>query len=65
MNCLNLKRILMLYEEASGESINLSKSTMIFSPSINQDHGDLLSNILGIKMKDSLGAYLGLPSSFS
>lgn len=65
LNCLNIKRMLMLYEEASSESINFNKSAMIFSPSINTDRGNYLSNLLGIKMKESLDSYLGLPASFS
>lgn len=31
INCVNLKRLLKTYEEASGESINFSKSAMLFS----------------------------------
>lgn len=57
--------MLMLYEEASSESINFNKSAMIFSPSINTDRGNYLSNLLGIKMKESLDSYLGLPAFFS
>lgn len=64
-NCVTLKRLLKLYETASCESINFSKSVVIFSPNINNDRGLFLSSILGIKLQASLGTYLGLPSYFS
>lgn len=65
LNCSNLRNILKTYEEASGESINYSKSAVVFSPNINQYRRTFLSSIIGIENRDSLGTYLGLPSSFS
>lgn len=64
-NYFNLRKLLNLYEAAFGESINFTKSTMIFSPNVGKETGSFLSNILGIKSKTDLGSYLGIPSSFS
>lgn len=64
-NYVTLKRLLKLYEEASGEVLITPSLLCFFSPNINSDRGLFLSNILGIKMQDSLGTYLVLPSSFS
>lgn len=60
-NCSTIKRILGLYKEASSESINYSKSAMIFSPNVNQEQEAFLSSIMGVKMQFDLGTYLGLP----
>lgn len=62
---LALKNILEIYELASGESINFSKSAILFSTKIDKDRCDYLSNILGVKKVDDFGKYLGVPSVFS
>lgn len=64
-NLVTLKRVLKLYEEASGESINFSKSAMIFSPNVHDDRGVFLSSILGVRKLNDLGHYMGLPLYFS
>lgn len=64
-NFFALKTILKQFELASDGSINFTKSAIIISPNVNKDRWGFLSDILGIKMQESLGTYLGLPSDFS
>lgn len=45
-SCLNLRKLLNLYEAASSESISFSKSAMIFSRNVGEERGIFLSNIL-------------------
>lgn len=60
-----LKNMLKSYELASGESINFSKSTILFSKRVVLDRRLFLSSILGVRNVDDFGNYLGVPSSFS
>lgn len=57
--------MLEIYENASGESINFAKSTILFSPKINEDRSAFLSDILGVKTVKDFGNYLGVPSVFT
>lgn len=57
-----LKNLLKIYEEASGECVNFSKSAITFSKRVSGDKKDFLSNILGVKKVDDFGKYLGIPS---
>ncbi|XP_019163592.1 PREDICTED: uncharacterized protein LOC109159934 [Ipomoea nil] len=57
----SLHTLLRDYEKASGQCINLSKSTMAFSRNTSIYVRDQLSNILGIQHSSSNGNYLGLP----
>ncbi|XP_039066899.1 uncharacterized protein LOC120212775 [Hibiscus syriacus] len=49
------------YEAASGQKVNLEKSTLYFSPSTRQECRDQISSILGIGEVPDLGHYLGMP----
>lgn len=62
---LNLKNILKIYEIASVESINYSKSAILFPPKLNIDRKVNLSSILGVNGVNNFGNYLGVPSMFS
>ncbi|XP_031107504.1 uncharacterized protein LOC116012168 [Ipomoea triloba] len=57
----NLKHLLQQYELASGQRINLEKSTLTFSGNISGDMKESVGNILGIQLGGSNGKYLGLP----
>ncbi|XP_019158562.1 PREDICTED: uncharacterized protein LOC109155332 [Ipomoea nil] len=57
----NLKQLLKYYEKASGQSINLTKSSLAFSKNTPNPVRDQLSNILGIHHSGNNGNYLGLP----
>ncbi|GAU39014.1 hypothetical protein TSUD_378900 [Trifolium subterraneum] len=51
-----------IYEEASGQEINLSKSEVFFSRNLSRAAQEDLSNIMGVKHVLGTGTYLGLPS---
>ena len=60
--CQELKLILQMYENASGQKINTEKSSIFFSPNTSQNTKDAIFSILG-PMNDSRHTkYLGLPS---
>ncbi|KAK2410765.1 hypothetical protein QL285_046110 [Trifolium repens] len=57
-----LMEILKIYEMASGQEINLSKSEVFFSRNLSIAAQEDLSNIMGVKHVLGTGTYLGLPS---
>ncbi|GAU30435.1 hypothetical protein TSUD_392480 [Trifolium subterraneum] len=54
--------ILKVYEQASGQEINLTKSKVFFSCNFSRAAQEDLSNMMGVKHVMGTGAYLGLPS---
>ncbi|KAL1200036.1 hypothetical protein V5N11_030263 [Cardamine amara subsp. amara] len=59
----NLKELLKLYEAASGQPVNYSKSAIIYSKGVSQGLKNDIFNILGIRQTRGFGKYLGLPES--
>lgn len=59
---LAMKEILNTYEQASGQSINLLKSYVMFSSNVCSDDRVALSSILCVVQSLDTGRYLGLPS---
>ncbi|GAU34086.1 hypothetical protein TSUD_255820 [Trifolium subterraneum] len=57
-----LMEILEVYEQASGQEINLTKSEVFFSRNFSRAAQEDLSNMMGVKHVMGTGAYLGLPS---
>ncbi|GAU34638.1 hypothetical protein TSUD_394290 [Trifolium subterraneum] len=57
-----LMRILHVYEQASGQEINLVKSEVFISRNMSHAAKEDLSRILGVKLVLDTGIYLGLPS---
>jgi hypothetical protein len=57
-----LMRILKIYEEASGQEINLAKSEVFFSRNLSTAAQEDLSRITGVRHVLGSGKYLGLPS---
>ncbi|WJX28566.1 hypothetical protein P8452_17266 [Trifolium repens] len=57
-----LMEILKIYELASGQEINLSKSEVFFSRNLSRAGQEDLSNIMGVRHVLGTGTYLGLPS---
>jgi ribonuclease HI len=57
-----LMEILKIYENASGQEINLSKSEIFFSRNISRAAQEDLSNLLGVRHVMGTGIYLGVPS---
>lgn len=62
---LEIMDLLKTYELASGESINFSKSAILFSSKLNSNRKDRLSSILGVSSVNNFGKYLGVPSVLS
>ncbi|KAK2423594.1 hypothetical protein QL285_034041 [Trifolium repens] len=60
--CNHLMNILKIYEEASGQEINLSKSEVFFSRNLSVPAQEDLSRIMGVRHVLGTGNYLGLPS---
>lgn len=57
---MNLNGLLKIYESASEENINYSRSAILFSKIVGCDRKVFLSSILGVKCVDDLGNYLGV-----
>lgn len=58
----NLKRVLDVYCEASGQAINLGKSSMYFNVGAEEDTIRQITTILGVGRVDNPDLYLGLPT---
>ncbi|KAL6190712.1 hypothetical protein ACLB2K_037106 [Fragaria x ananassa] len=61
-NCETLSDTFHLYCTTSGQSINVNKSSLYFSPNTRQEIVHLLSLVLNMKAVDDPGMYLGLPT---
>ena len=61
-NCRNIIHLLDLYCEVSGQKVNLNKSSVFFGANVPTDRATHLGNILGMKVVDNPGAYLGVPA---
>ncbi|KAL5817683.1 hypothetical protein ACOSQ3_026061 [Xanthoceras sorbifolium] len=58
-----LKRILQMYEAASGQSVNYEKSALTFSPNVPEMTVLDIGNIFNVDVVACHEKYLGLPSS--
>ena len=56
-----LIRIINLYGRASGQLLNLSKSSILFGNRVGQEVKIAMKQILGINKEGRMGMYLGLP----
>lgn len=59
--CAELIRIINLYGRASGQQLNPSKSSILFSTKVGQEVKAATKQILGISKEGGMGMYLGLP----
>ena len=62
--CEALKRVLSLYEGASGQCINLGKSAITFSAKTPSEVKTRVKDFLNIHSEGGAGKYLGLPEHF-
>lgn len=58
-----VRTILGDIESVYGQNINLSKSSLYFSPNTPRDQRENLSRILGMRVVENFDNYLGLPFS--
>lgn len=58
-NCFN--HIMDIYSTASGQMTNLDKSSVIYSPNVDNMIRDVLGGILGVRNSGLPRKYLGLP----
>lgn len=63
--CQALRSALAEFCDLSGEVINLSKSSIIFSPNTSEERKHELKGILAIQHREEFGTYLGAPAVFS
>ncbi|XP_024163967.1 uncharacterized protein LOC112170934 [Rosa chinensis] len=59
--CMHYKRILDIYEKASGQKVNFQKSSVVFSNNVNEVTQQELVAILNIQCLKEHDKYLGLP----
>ena len=57
-----IMEILKLYAEASGQCINMEKSSVYFSSNTSLQHRDVIKALLGVNEVDRFESYLGLPT---
>ena len=57
-----ISKILQVYAKASGQCINLEKSSVFFSSNTPSDQKDWIKESLGVKEVDRFESYLGLPT---
>ena len=60
-NCSTIRDVLDDFCAVSGQTISDSKSKVYFSPNVDQDTRESLSDILGFTSTPNLGKYLGIP----
>ncbi|KAL9678129.1 hypothetical protein QQ045_015968 [Rhodiola kirilowii] len=61
----NLRRILALYEEISGQKVNVTKSEICFSRNVSPELKGRICELLDMRQVNSFSKYLGLPVAFS
>lgn len=65
IQCREFKKIMSIYEAATGQTINLDKSAITFGENVDIQIKESIQQYLGILKKGGTGNYLGLPECFS
>uniref|UniRef100_A0A803Q8H5 Reverse transcriptase domain-containing protein n=1 Tax=Cannabis sativa TaxID=3483 RepID=A0A803Q8H5_CANSA len=63
-SCNSLKEALTLYNLASGQKVNYSKSSILFSPNTPPAVSSYFFDTLGLEAKPFISKYLGVPQCF-
>ncbi|KAB2614065.1 hypothetical protein D8674_036381 [Pyrus ussuriensis x Pyrus communis] len=61
-NCRNLRHLLDNFCVASGQKVNLEKSSVFFGANVPKVNADQMGNALGMTMVINPGTYLGVPA---
>ncbi|KAB2601993.1 hypothetical protein D8674_002998 [Pyrus ussuriensis x Pyrus communis] len=61
-NCRNLRNLLDNFCVASGQKVNLEKSSVFFGANVPKVTADQMGNALGMKVVINPGTYLGVPT---
>ncbi|MCI46737.1 ribonuclease H protein, partial [Trifolium medium] len=59
---LVLKNLILDYQEASGQLVNMDKSEIIYSRHVHQNIRDNIGQILPMKRVEQFSKYLGMPT---
>ena len=60
-NCLAIRDVLDMFCNLSGQLVSEAKSKVFFSPNVDRDTRESLSNVLGFTSTPNIGKYLGIP----
>ena len=60
-NCLAIRDVLDMFCSLSGQSVNEAKSRVFFSPNVDRDTREFLSDVLGFASAPNIAKYLGIP----
>jgi hypothetical protein len=58
----NVLEILKKYERASGQKLNLDKTSIIFSKNVKREFKEHIGSLVGISATTNYHKYLGLPA---
>ena len=60
-NCLAIRDVLDMFCNLLGQSVSEAKSRVFFSPNVDRDTKESLSDVLGFTSTPNIGKYLGIP----
>ncbi|XP_010462868.1 PREDICTED: uncharacterized protein LOC109125019 [Camelina sativa] len=61
--CQTVMEIIRNYGKASGQEVNLEKSSIMFGKKVPTEIRDQLKSVIGITKEGGMGSYLGIPES--
>ena len=59
--CNVIQKVIDIYSRASGQVVNMTKSSIVFSKNVGTDVQEFVSSVLGMEVVESHEKYLGLP----
>lgn len=59
--CRQFRRILNVYEQASGQKVNFQKNSVVFSNNVSEERQDEMATILEVQCVKKHDRYIGLP----